>query len=438
MCIKLGELKRFDLVPCVQNWVMSITVTTPQKLREQARRFGILVFCFFSLSVGVAMASEADAIAISQNIRARHMPFGVIVDPVFASPDSEQIVSYTRCGDSAIWTGHYLAAEAFRYNVTQSAVALDNVKAALSGLSSLLNVTGTNLLARCLVPVKSPYAEAIIKEEAGHGIYLNKPAGYYWIGDTSRDQYSGVFFGLGVAYDLVDDAQVRAAIAPLVTLLLDFLRGHNWLVQMPNGAVSTTFAGRADQQLSLLQVGRRVNSARFSSTYDLYRFMYAAQTIVPISAEVLSDDSYFKFNLDSINLFNLIRLESSSFGAIYRKAYDVLRRHTDDHGNAFFNMIDRGLNGPNNVRDSGTRQMLDDWLLRPRRDLPTDLRGIYPACGAEDHACKPIPIPDRVRTDFLWQRSPFQLVGSGTSRIETAGIDYILPYWMARYYGVVD
>jgi hypothetical protein len=41
-----------------------------------------------------------------------------------------------------------------------------------------------------------------------------------------------------------------------------------------------------------------------------------------------------------------------------------------------------------------------------------------------------------VRTDFLWQRSPFQLVGGGIGNIETAGIDYILPYWMARYYGV--
>jgi len=29
------------------------------------------------------------------------MPFGVIVDPVFESPDSERIVSYIHCGDSA-------------------------------------------------------------------------------------------------------------------------------------------------------------------------------------------------------------------------------------------------------------------------------------------------------------------------------------------------
>jgi hypothetical protein len=100
-------------------------------------------------------------------------------------------------------------------------------------------------------------------------------------------------------------------------------------------------------------------------------------------------------------------------------------------------MIDRALNGPAGPRDSETAQMLDAWLLRPRRDLPTDLRGIYPACGAEDRACDPVPIVDRPRTDFLWQRNPFELVGGGQGVIENAGIDYILPYWMGRYYGVL-
>jgi hypothetical protein len=397
----------------------------------------IVVFCVFTLFVTSVVASEADAIAISQNIRARHMPFGTIVDPIFRTPDSEEIVGYTHCGDSAIWTGHYLAAEAFRYNVTRSQEALDNVRVALGGITSLLNVTGTNLLSRCLIPVTSPYAQRIILEEAPHGVYQNTRDHFYWIGGTSRDQYSGVFFGLGVAYDLVDDFQVRTAIASLTTLLLDFLRGHNWSVTMPDGSISTTFVGRTDQQLSFLQVGRHVNAGRFSTTYDFYRFFFATQVVVPISFEVLDNNSYFKFNLDSINLFNLIRLESSSFGGIYRQAYDVLRRHTDDQKNAFFNMIDRALSGPNDARDADTRRMLDDWLLRPRRDLPTDLRGIYPACGSPDQACVPIPIVDRPRTDFLWQRSPFQLVGQGSGTIETAGIDYILPYWMGRYYSTV-
>jgi hypothetical protein len=64
------------------------------------------------------------------------------------------------------------------------------------------------------------------------------------------------------------------------------------------------------------------------------------------------------------------------------------------------------------------------------------LRGTYQACG-DDRACAPIPVRDQVRTDFLWQRSPYLLWGGGNALIETAGIDYILPYWMGRYYGVL-
>src|SRR5438128_210104 len=54
-----------------------------------------------------AYAAEADALAISANIQARHIPSDSvsIIDPVYASGASNQIVGYTRCGDSALWTG---------------------------------------------------------------------------------------------------------------------------------------------------------------------------------------------------------------------------------------------------------------------------------------------------------------------------------------------
>jgi hypothetical protein len=38
----------------------------------------------------------------------------------------------------------------------------------------------------------------------------------------------------------------------------------------------------------------------------------------------------------------------------------------------------------------------------------------------------------------MWQLDPFQLFGGGSGVIETAVIDYTLPYWMARYFGVVQ
>src|SRR5215831_14775717 len=116
------------------------------------------------LMAGVpARAGEADALAISRNIQARHFPYSGILDPIL-DPTSNQIVNYTRCGDSAIWTGHYLAAEAFRYAATRSSDALANARRAFAGIQSLVDVTGHNILARCAIPADSPYRSAIARE----------------------------------------------------------------------------------------------------------------------------------------------------------------------------------------------------------------------------------------------------------------------------------
>lgn len=393
-----------------------------------------------SLLLPTLRAAEADALALSRRLLERHLPFGTVIDPVHAGPDSDEIVSYTRCGDSAIWTGHWLAAEAFRFNVTRSAEALEAVKLGVRGLNRLVTVTGTNVLARCVVPVSSPHATALIQEEARHGVRQGTLDGqaHYWVGHTSRDQYSGALFGLVTAYDLVEDAAVRAEIRDVVARMLGFLLDHNWSVVMPDGEFATTFAIRPDQQLALLQIGRRIDPDNFSWTYRWTAYLTAATVRVPIALEVLEPhSSYFKFNLDTVNLYSLIRLEGNSLlRGQYRRAYDLLRKTTDDHGNAHFDMIDRALNGPAAARDARVRQQLDEWLQRPRRDEWVDLRGRHEACG-EDRACAALAITERVRTDFLWQRSPFLLYGGGAGTIEGAGIDYLLPYWMARHYGVL-
>ena len=162
-------------------------------------------------------------------------------------------------------------------------------------------------------------------------------------------------------------------------------------------------------------------------------------TGVPIAYETLDPHgSYFKFNLAMINLFNLIRLEEDGrFKKRYLKAYDILHRAVAKHGNAHFNMIDRALKGQDASRDRETVDLLASWLKRPRRDEFVDLRGQLESCGQPDRACEVIPVEARVRTDFLWQRSPFLLVGGGKGLIEGAGIDFILPFWMARFYGVL-
>jgi hypothetical protein len=380
---------------------------------------------------------EPAAQAVGAGIRARHLPFGTVLDPIFAASQSNEIVAYSRAGDSAIWTGHYLAAESFRFAASRAPDALENSSRAVESLQALVDVTGTNLLARARLPADSPFAAAVLREEAHHGIHNRQIGGQtvHWIGNTSRDQYLGVFFGLSVAYEWIGDAALRSRIAALAGRMLDFLIANGWNVVMPNGGASTSFLPRDDQILSLLQVGRQVHPQRFDSRYRSERFLRSLGVIVPITFDVLDDhDSYFKFNLDVIALYNLIRLEAPGTPRNrYLDAYAVLRRTIDGHGNAHFNMIDRALTGPAAQRDAATIALLRAWLRRPRRDFFVDLRGAVPACG-ENRACQPIPVERRVQSDFLWQRSPFQLYGGGDGLIESPGIDFLLPYWMARAY----
>ena len=385
-------------------------------------------------------AAAVDADFIDTNIQRRHMPFGAILDPIFTASTSDQIKGYTRCGDSAIWTGHYLAAEAFRYKVTRDPAALANAWTALEGLRHLVYVTGGGLLARCAVPVESDYAPDILSEEKANGVHTGSvdQRGYFWIGNTSRDQYLGAFFGLAAARDLIDDPAMPPTIADLVWRMLDYLEQHGWSVVMPDGSSSTTFTLRPEQQLSLLQVGRQALPDRFGPDYTGFADLHFFLTPAPITFDVQDPHgSYFKFNLDYISLYNLIRYENSATRrSVYQQAYDILRRTTDDHQNAFFNMLDHALNGPNAQHDPETAQLLNAWLQRPRRDFYVDLTGRFQSCSANE-ACSPVPVALRPPTDFLWQRDPFQLFGGGSGLIESSGIDYLLPYWMARYFGVI-
>ena len=408
-----------------------------------------VVLALASASPGAASAvSEARndklerrANKIARELKRRHLPHGTIFDPVFASPESNEIVDYQHAGDAAIWTGHYIAAESFHYATTGARKARVNVRRALEALLLLVEVTGNDVLARAAVPVGSRWEDTLLVNLTRSHIFTSTVDGteYYWAGNTSRDQYSGVFFGLGFAWELIPyDGSIRALIVEIVDRLLGYLINNAWTPEMPDGSLSTTFIGRPDQQLAFLQIGRMVKPERFDKAYRAVRAAFGKLVQIPIDLEAADPHgSYFKFNLDHINLVHLLRLEEDSeYRPTYRAAFDKLRETVATHDNAHFNMIERVVNGANRERDRRTKAMLKEWLLRPRRIGYADLSDSYEACG-DGRACSVIPIIERVPTDFLWQRSPFELSGGRGGDIEGAGIDYLLPYWMARYFGIV-
>jgi hypothetical protein len=133
-----------------------------------------------------------------------------------------------------------------------------------------------------------------------------------------------------------------------------------------------------------------------------------------------------------MSLYHLIRLQNDSQN---QRAYKIVRDCTASHQNAFFDIVDRALNGANTSRDNEMCMLLGQSLQRPSRDDYADLTYIVPLCGSQ--ACQPVAVALRRPTDYLWQRDPFQISGGFGAVIEGAGIDFILPYWMGRYYGTV-
>ena len=204
---------------------------------------------------------------------------------------------------------------------------------------------------------------------------------------------------------------------------------------LPNGSPVDTFLVRPEELLMTLQIAAHVNPGQFSAAYQSQSAALGATLAIPAIIDISSNSSYFKFNLDYMSFYNLIRLEANP-NPFYKTAYATVRGYTAPHQNAFFDLIDRALNGPNLARDSEALILLQEWLARPKRDNYVNLSGTVPVCGSE--ACRAVPVPLRPPTDFLWQRDPYQLMGGGAGTIESAGIDYILPYWMARYYGALS
>lgn len=364
------------------------------------------------------------------------------MDPMFTAPDSNEIQTYTRCGDSAIWTGHFLAAESFRYAVTKDPDALNNIKTALYGIRVLLDATGNDLLARCAFPENSPYASDLISQESANGVYsgIVDGAKWTWIGSVSRDQIVGVMFGMTAAWNLVDDPDVKLTIPWLASRIINYLTKHGWVTFNPDGTPITTFWGFADEQMMILKLGARTSPSHYSTPYKVLSLSEAPEAIVVVGVDAADPyDSYFKFNLDYITAWAMLTSGDNSYVTSNMKTtYKILRAVTADHQNAFFDIIDHAINGPDADRDQRVSDELDQWLQRPRRDPYVDNTLLVPTCNDGSRACDPIPVPQRVTTDFLWQRSPFQLAGGGAGTIEGAGIDYTLPYWMARYYGVIS
>jgi hypothetical protein len=159
---------------------------------------------------------DADARAVSARIAQAHTPWDTVLLTLVPRSDPDAApAGYLRYEDSAIWTGHFLAAEVFRFEVTRDATALANAARMLDGLASLIRLTGEpGLLSRVQIPLSETEIVARLDADAkstgdADVLFTSVDGKYRSIGKITRDQYAGAFLGAAVAATWLEEGELR-------------------------------------------------------------------------------------------------------------------------------------------------------------------------------------------------------------------------------------
>jgi len=158
--------------------------------------------------------------AYTQWLHRDGMLYGGVGNARYSDPGTyANVIGLGGLGDSAIWTGTYLAAEALRLRATGAADARANVIDLVETLHLWFNVTGQpGLLARYVAPAGGGHPVALYDLDcAAVRAHCDVPYGgqsYDYLGHISRDQYQGVMLGYALAYEALgaEDESTRALI----------------------------------------------------------------------------------------------------------------------------------------------------------------------------------------------------------------------------------
>jgi hypothetical protein len=422
---------------------------------------------------------EGAAVKLENDMVANKMPYGDCVegwfdrdyagtweqslnDPTF-TPGNLDLVQVSDAGDSACNSGWYLAGLAFRHATTHAPEALSRAKQMIATYHTLLNMRGTpGDLNRSVTPY-SPAIWATFNPADGNWVGTYNGQSYVMSGYISRDAYTGCFFGLSAAHDLIDDPQVKADAAANLESALDYLLAKHWTHRKPDGSYDERWQGCIEQQYAWVNAAYACDPVKYGPVLDQYKG-YADLIWASVWTGVIDPYyQYFKFGLCSASLHTALRTETDPVR--WQRTYQglaILRHYIGHHQNAQLNDVYLAAD-PSSVARLGAenQNLLTRWLRQPRRymiddlrndptiekttySLPIDPNSIVPNSGQTQTvvvAKYPIPVERRVSASIRWDRSPYSLhedyLWGPQPRHEGESIDYQMPYWMARYYRAI-
>lgn len=371
--------------------------------------------------------------------------------------------TYGDLSDVCFHTGIYLASQALRFATTGEPAAREQVLLALDGLRLLMDVTGVRgLLARHASP------EGAMTERNPKWRRSSTRPGYAWRTDVSKDQYAGFIDGLGVTLAVVHDTEIRFRVAELACAAADHLIENNMSIRDFDGD-ETTYGNLAGT-IWCVPIG--VNSlislaiarvAAMSSGALRYRVFHEklldegyARTSYWAHPPLFDSGRRVNDHMAYLGFYPLLLLEERAevLADLVAGEGRSWKAVGEEH-NAFFALVhatacERSPASGDRAERPGVAKLAREALREFPEDKvewPVDLtragfdfpRSILSTKNCEPLSTQAVPLYLRVRSSSMWVSNPYRLAGDFGRRgkHETAGGDYLVAYWMARYHGVI-
>jgi hypothetical protein len=432
----------------------------------------------------------------------------------------EDVATWRSGENDGLWSGLYLASQAYRYAVTADDDALDNIRVLLAGEADRMRITGVpGLFTRQLIPpgvdgLSCPTDAAAyavdeekddnqwVKIEDDGCVWVTDPdtmawtatthcglddyAGWCWLDNVSQDEYAGHMFALGALAKLVDDPDVQATVADLLGQVGGHLMENDLTVVDWDGrltehgrlypmALTDTPGYLALMALSFVKIAAEGSDRDDLRAYyddcllqrggELDCLPWPGQEAKPFTdylpalllytGEGSCESNWNNFSMAMVSFHHLLWFERDlPTRALIQEAMASEAMQADkeraliEQENAWFNVMWAAQKQLGPGSDGPDYQAVEDAVCSLRQFPASQSTPTLDPTSLYEHDCdsrqgssmaaEPIPVSLRCPKTFLWWANPYR---RNTCTEESWNIhvpgDYLLAYWMARYYGFV-
>lgn len=358
--------------------------------------------------------------------------------------------------NDGLWTACNVAAESFRYAATGDKEALEKARRGVKAMLLLTRITGID-----------GFTARAVRYEGDKGFgdgnkeWVKTPDGKCeWKCETSSDEMTGHFFGMSIYYDLCADESEKKEIETALCKITDHILENGFRL-IDHDGLPTTWACWDPQLLNYNDkwvAERGINSLELLGFLKVSYHISGNEKYKKKYDELVAKHHYplnvvtHKFkdahichiddNLGFLAMLTLLRLEENeSLRSLYLCGMEDHWEYERVEKQPLFCIIHAVFSGRDTDLLEGVQSL---------REMPLDLRmyGMYNSnrkdivydTEQEEWFESPLPknpLPFDERNIHRPDGSAFQLNDRNHNHI-LEGTVFLLPYWIARYYGLIE